>query len=184
TAMIIAFFYCLDALHGERRDRSLLFWKSLPVSDLTTVLSKVSIPVIVLPAIIFVTIIVTQIVMMLWTSMILVMSGMSPASTWTNVNLFTNSLILLYGVIVLVLWHAPIYGWLLLISGSAKRAAFLWALLPFFAVAVLERIAFGTKYFSNLLQYRFMGYVPLAFNFDPHKSLTSLAELTPGRFLS
>ena len=46
---IVGVFYCLDALHGERRDRSILFWKSLPVSDLTTVLSKVTIPLVVLP---------------------------------------------------------------------------------------------------------------------------------------
>ena len=44
TMMIVGIFYCLDALHGERRDRSILFWKSLPVSDLTTVLSKAVIP--------------------------------------------------------------------------------------------------------------------------------------------
>ena len=46
---IVGIFYCLDALHGERRDRSILFWKSLPVSDLTTVLSKVFVPLAILP---------------------------------------------------------------------------------------------------------------------------------------
>ena len=50
TAFIVSIFYSLDALHGERRDRSILFWKSLPVSDLTTVLSKASVPLVVLPA--------------------------------------------------------------------------------------------------------------------------------------
>src|SRR5271163_4929924 len=49
TAFLVGIFYSLDALHGERRDRSILFWKSLPVSDLTTVLSKASIPLVVLP---------------------------------------------------------------------------------------------------------------------------------------
>ena len=44
--LIVGVFYCLDALHGERRDRSMLFWKSLPVSDLTTVLAKASIPLV------------------------------------------------------------------------------------------------------------------------------------------
>ncbi len=53
TAFIVGVFYCLDALHGERRDRSILFWKSLPVSDLTTVLSKASIPLVVLPLLSF-----------------------------------------------------------------------------------------------------------------------------------
>ena len=51
TTIIVALFYCLDALHGERRDRSILFWKSLPVSDLTTVLSKAGIPIVILPLI-------------------------------------------------------------------------------------------------------------------------------------
>ena len=53
TALIVGVFYCLDALHGERRDRSILFWKSLPVSDLTTVLSKASIPLVILPLLTF-----------------------------------------------------------------------------------------------------------------------------------
>src|SRR5262249_50005244 len=44
TTFVVAFFYCLDTLHGERRDRSILFWKSLPVSDLTTVLAKATVP--------------------------------------------------------------------------------------------------------------------------------------------
>src|SRR5688500_3753928 len=51
TTLIIAFFYGLDALHGERRDRSILFWKSLPVSDRTPVLSKVLVMMAVLPGI-------------------------------------------------------------------------------------------------------------------------------------
>ena len=58
TAFIVGVFYCLDALHGERRDRSILFWKSLPVSDLTTVLSKAIIPLVILPVITFALIVV------------------------------------------------------------------------------------------------------------------------------
>src|SRR5207249_6248925 len=65
TAFIVGVFYCLDALHGERRDRSILFWKSLPVSDLTTLLSKATIPLAVLPLITFAIIVVTQFVMLL-----------------------------------------------------------------------------------------------------------------------
>ena len=53
TAFLVGIFYSLEALHGERRDRSILFWKSLPVSDLTTVLSKASIPLLVLPLLVF-----------------------------------------------------------------------------------------------------------------------------------
>src|ERR1700732_2202411 len=66
-AFIVGVFYCLDALHGERRDRSILFWKSLPVSDLTTVLSKATIPLGVLPLIAFVLIVCVQLGMLLMT---------------------------------------------------------------------------------------------------------------------
>src|SRR3981081_1206016 len=65
TAFIIGVFYCLDALHGERRERSILFWKSLPVSDLTTVLSKATIPLVVLPVVSFAITAVTQLIMLL-----------------------------------------------------------------------------------------------------------------------
>src|SRR5437667_5260407 len=140
TAFIVGVFYCLDALHGERRDRSILFWKSLPVSDLTTVLSKASVPLVILPLIIFGTVVLVQFLMLLWSSAILLPSGLA-ATTWTRFNLFQQSVILLYSLIVIVLWHAPIYGWALLISGWARRATFLWAVLPFLAIGVLEKFA-------------------------------------------
>src|SRR5262249_34417013 len=68
TAMLVAAFYCLDALHGERRDRSILFWKSLPVSDRTTVLSKLIVPALILPAIAFALTVVVQFLMLMWST--------------------------------------------------------------------------------------------------------------------
>ncbi len=182
-ALIVGVFYCLDALHGERRDRSILFWKSLPVSDLTTVLSKASIPLVVVPLLIFAIIVTTQLLMLLWSSAVLLPSGLS-ATTWTRFKLFQQSLILLYGLIALALWHAPLYGWLLLVSGWARRATFIWAALPLLAIGVLEKIAFNTSHFASLLQYRFMGHLKQAFVFKANGSLDSLTQLTPGRFLS
>jgi ABC-2 type transport system permease protein len=108
TAFIVAAFYCLDALHGERRDRSILFWKSLPVSDRTTVLAKATIPLVILPAILFAVIVVTQFVMLLLSSAVLLSSGLA-ATTWTRFNLLEQSLILFYSLIAIALWHAPIY---------------------------------------------------------------------------
>ena len=182
TAMIVGAFYCLEALYGERRDRSILFWKSLPVSDLTTVLSKASIPLVVLPLFIFAIIVMTQFLMLLWSSVVLLPSGLA-ATTWTRFNLLQQSPILLYGLIALALWHAPIYGWLLLISSWARRATFLWAVLPFFAIGVLEKIAFNSSHFASLLKYRFMGHLGEAFVFDKG-GVHSFSQLTPGKFLS
>jgi ABC-2 type transport system permease protein len=182
TAFIVGVFYCLDALHGERRDRSILFWKSLPVSDLTTVLSKATIPLAVLPLVTFAIIVATQVVMLLWTSVLLVTHGMSPTSTWANFSLFQQSLILLYGLVAIALWHAPIYGWALLVSGWARRATFLWAVIPFLAIGFFEKITFGTSHFASMLKNRLMGFAPEAFAFNGH----SIAgpQLTPMRYLS
>ncbi len=118
TAFIVGVFYCLDALHGERRDRSILFWKSLPVSDLTIVLSKATIPLVVLPVIVLAIVIVTQFTMLLLSSAFLLTSGLA-ATTWANFNLVQQSLILLYSLIAIALWHAPIYGWALLVFRGA-----------------------------------------------------------------
>src|SRR5438270_10401015 len=71
TAFIVAVFYCLDALHGERRERSILFWKSLPVSDFTTVLSKAVVAVVVIPAITFAVVMFTDLMIFPITSMVL-----------------------------------------------------------------------------------------------------------------
>src|SRR5438128_6492823 len=165
VVFIVGVFYCLDALHGERRDRSILFWKSLPVSDLTTVLSKATIPLVVLPLVAFVIIVCTHLIMVLETSVVLISHGMSPASTWTHMPVPFNLLVLLYGLAATALWHAPIYGWLLLISGWARRATFLWAVLPIIVIGIFERITFGTSYFGAFVKHRLMGFGPGAFDF-------------------
>ena len=84
TTFIIGLFYSLDALHGERRDRSILFWKSLPVSDLTTVLSKASIPLVVIPLLTFAITVVTQFLMLLLSTVVLLGSGVGVAMLWTQ----------------------------------------------------------------------------------------------------
>jgi ABC-2 type transport system permease protein len=183
AAMIVGLFYCVDALYGERRDRSILFWKSVPVSDLTTVLAKASIPLVILPLITFAVVVATQLLMMLLSTAILLPSGLG-GTTWAHLPFLRMSIVLLYGLIALVLWHAPMYGWLLLVSGWARRAPLLWAVLPLFAVAALEKVAFNTSYFASLLKYRFMGHLPQAFIFKPGGRIDSLSQLTPGRFLS
>jgi ABC-2 type transport system permease protein len=185
TAFIVGVFYCLDALHSERRDRSILFWKSLPVSDFITVLSKASVPFVVLPVIIFAVIVIVQFLMLLWSSAVLLPSGLA-GTTWTRFNLFPQSLILLYSLIVIALWHAPIYAWALLISGWARRATFLWAVLPLLAIGVLEKFAFDTSYFASMLKDRLFGAADTAFAFQLHRgvAIDSLVQLTPGRYLA
>ena len=158
TAFIVGIFYSLDALYGERRDRSILFWKSLPVSDLTTVLSKVTIPLVILPLVSFAIALVTQFVMLLLSSVILLGSGVNIAALWTGESFIHVSVVLLYHLLTVHgLWYAPFYGWLLLVSVWAPRAPFIWAFLPPFVIVGVEKIAFNTSYFLALLQDRLLG---------------------------
>ncbi len=186
---LVGFFYCLDALYGERRDRSILFWKSLPVSDRTTVLSKATIPLVVLPVYVFIVIVATQALMMLFSTFALLVNGISPATLWTEVAWARMTIILVYGLTVLAIWHAPIYSWLLLVSARVRHAAFLWAILPLLAVGFVEKITFDTTYFFKLLQYRLMGNAGLAFDMKPQRGvpvpvIDHFSQLTPGRYLT
>src|ERR1700693_4765755 len=96
NALLVGIFYSLDALHSERRDRSILFWKSLPVSDLTTVLSKASIPLMILPLLTFAITVAMQWLMLLVSSAIVLVSGESVAMLWTKLSFLQMSLLLLY----------------------------------------------------------------------------------------
>ncbi len=190
TALLVAVFYSLDALYGERRDRSILFWKSLPVSDFTTVLSKASIPLVVVPVLGFAITVTLQLMMLLLSSAVLLGNGQNVAALWTQLALFQMSLMLFYHLLTVhVLGHAPFYGWMLLVSAWARRAVFLWAFLPPLAIVFVEKIAFNTSYFAAMLRHQltggneavpFHGRMPI----DPGTHLTPVQFLTsPGLWI-
>ena len=182
-ALIVGIFYSLDSLYGERRDRSILFWKSLPVSDLTAVLSKFAIPIVVVPLISFVVTIATQWMMLLLSSVILLGSGVSIASLWKEASFVHVSLTIFYHLITVHgLWYAPLYAWLFLVSAWAPRAPFLWAALPPFVIYGVEKIAFNTSHFLELLQYRLTGPQNVM---TPHNGQDDfMASLIPTHFFS
>jgi ABC-2 type transport system permease protein len=156
--ILVSIVYSLDALYGERRDRSILFWKSMPVSDRTTVVAKASIPILVLPFVTFVATVGTQVVMLLIGSAALAARDVSVGTLWGQLSLLDLIWINLIHLVTLhgVLW-APLYAWLLLVSAWAPRAPFLWAALPPVAIAIAERIAFNTTHFATLLGDYFFG---------------------------
>jgi len=185
TTFVVAIFYSLDALHGERRDRSILFWKSLPVSDLTTVLSKASIPIVVLPLLSFAIVAAMEWIMLLLSSVAALGSGLSVTRLWAESSLFQTSGMLFYHLLTVhVLWHAPFYAWLLLVSGWARRATFLWAALPWFAIVIIEKIVFNTSHFFALLMYRMTGPEVYRLADRSGDAMDPMATLALGRFLS
>jgi ABC-2 type transport system permease protein len=183
TGVVTGIFYCIGALFNERRDRSILFWKSLPVSDLTIVLSKASIPMIILPAIIFVIILLMQLGM-LGVSGIYTMTHASLAPNfWVQWPFLRMSVILFYGLVTLTLWYAPIYAWLLMVSAWAKRAPFLWAVLPPLALCIFVKIAFDSAALWSMLINRLSGWFPAAFNsFGPNGNPDQFSDLAPAQY--
>ncbi|HYI12898.1 MAG TPA: ABC transporter permease [Thermoanaerobaculia bacterium] len=185
ATFIVGLFYALDALYGERRDRSILFWKSLPVSDRTTVLSKASIPLIVLPLIAFVLGLTVQLILLVLTTPVLAAKGVNPARVWAEFRYPQEALVMVYGLTVHSLWFAPIYAWLLLVSAWARRSPALWAILPPVMLLAFEQMIPGANPFGQLLKYRVMGAMGLAFQIDAmHVPIDRLWHLSPGRFLS
>ncbi|MFI4963749.1 MAG: hypothetical protein ACHP9T_00140 [Caulobacterales bacterium] len=191
TLFIVAVFYCLGALHNERRDRSILFWKSLPVSDVRTVAAKAILPLAVLPPVVFVITLATQVIMLLLNAGSLVAHGKTLGAVWTQPPVGSMALVVLYGLTALTLWWAPVYGWLLLISGWARRAPFLWAVLPPLLLAMVEKIAFNTNTVGSLIQYRLLGGFQQAFVVPTKAAMKAgtafpqgLPQLDPGKFLS
>ena len=185
AVMVVGWFYCLESLQGERRDRSILFWKSLPVSDLTTVLSKATIPFLVLPVLSFGLVIIT-LLLMLGLGAIVPLAG-SAADMWPRLPPLRLSGLAIYFMAVLTVWHAPFYGWLLLVSAWARRAAFLWAVLPLILIHVVESYTLGTGYFDSLLLHRWMGFFGQAFAFEAGgtaETIRSLPRITPGNLLA
>ena len=185
TGIILSVFYCADALHGERRDRSILFWKSLPVSDFTTVLAKASIPLIVLPLLVFAVAVVMHLVMSVMSSAVLLASGFGVATLWEQLSFVRMSLLMGYHILTShAIWPAPIYAWLLLVSGWARRAVLLWAVLPIVAISGLEAIAFRTSHFARLVGSRFIGDAPTVV-FAPGDMFPTnpMTHVTLGRFL-
>jgi ABC-2 type transport system permease protein len=185
VTFVVGFFYSLDALYGERRDRSILFWKSLPVSDRTAVLSKAAIPLLVLPILAFVLAEVTQFFVLLLNTAALVARGGSAAALWSHFHLIQEPLVMFYHLMAHVLYLAPICGWLLLVSAWAKRTPFLWAVLPPFAIGVVERIVFNSSYVLALMNNRIMGAMESSFTPEGQHGMPGMfSQVTPLNFMT
>ena len=182
-AMFVGAAYCLGALYNERRDRSILFWKSLPVSDVTAVLAKACIPLVILPLVTVAITVALHFLMLLIHSAVLAATGQSVARLWAQTLPVQMWFMLLYHLIAVhSLWHSPFYGWMLLVSSWAKRAAFLWAALPVLAIGALERLFFNTSYFFQMLGFRLSGDEAAV---APVKDwpISPMTHITPGHFL-
>jgi ABC-2 type transport system permease protein len=167
TMVLMGCFYCIEALYAERRDRSILFWKSLPVSDMTTVLAKISVPLLVLPVVTFLLIVCTHLLMLVASSAMLYVTGVELSMLWSRLPLVAMPVGVVYFIVSQTLWFAPIYSWFLFISAWAKRGTFAWALVPPIAIIAIEQVALNSSFFTTLIKTRLVGVVSQAFTVQP-----------------
>lgn len=158
VGLIVVFFYLLDSLHAERKDRSILFWKSLPVSDLATVGSKAFVALVAMPA-------------WIWSLSLAVGLGVFAIVNWRVAGTMFDPLgqfhaltwlvlqgTLLLDLIVASLWYAPLAAYLLVASALARRAPILWAVLPPLGLMLAESVIFDTKHVALFLAHRLAGF--------------------------
>ncbi len=154
---IVAFFYSIDSLYGDRRDRSVLFWKSMPLSDAETVLSKFAVAAIAIPVVAIAAAVLAQFVIAAGGSAKLAMAGLSGSVMWAPEAVFGGILIAVLWCITAILWYAPVIAYLMLASAWAPRGPFLWAVLPPVAVWVLERVVLHSEYVGDFIANRLFG---------------------------
>jgi ABC-2 type transport system permease protein len=145
-------FYLLDCLYAERKDRSILFWKSLPVSDGLTVASKFLVAAVIVPLGVLALALVSDLVF----SAILAMRVPGVLS-WDTLEWLRTALVLLLTVLLGALWYAPIAAALLLLSAWARRSPILWASLIPVVAPIVERVGLGTHYLWDFERYRAFG---------------------------
>ena len=149
---VLATFYLLDTLYTERRDKSILFWRSLPVSDAETVASKVLTAIVVIPVISVVVAVLTHVVILGISGMWIDDRGGDAWSLiWSAAPIFDNAVATLIVFLPLPLWYLPFVGWFMFVSAWTRRSPFLVAFLPLLVVPMLERILIGSTLFRDVI---------------------------------
>jgi ABC-2 type transport system permease protein len=166
--------YYLDCLYDDRRDRSILFWKSLPVSDTETVLSKLVMGMLVFPVLYYVLAEFTALITALIVSVRA--HSMVGGALWQGDLWLQIQVVWLWFIVTSAIWYLPVVGWLLLVSAAVKRAPMLWSVLPFLVIYLLEHYFLGTHYLGTLLGQRLAGYPATAFHVVSNPDIARVAQ--------
>jgi ABC-2 type transport system permease protein len=159
VAYIVVFFYICDCLYAERKDRSILFWKSLPVSDELTVAAKFLVAAVVVPFGVYLLAAVTSLVFLGFWNLFVSVGGAAQLRVWDSAAWGRAEGRMLLVLILTSLWYAPIYAYLMLISAWARRSLYLWVTLPPTLAPLIEWLTFRTHYLWDFLIYRCFGIV-------------------------
>jgi ABC-2 type transport system permease protein len=169
---VVLILYLSDCLYADRRDRSILFWKSLPVSDAATVLSKLTTGLIVAPAVTLAIAFVTTLGVLAMATAALWIGGVAGSSALWQFGPFVRAIAgVPFVALLLALWYAPVAAWFVLASAFAPRAPLMWATLPPVALIVLEQVTFQTHRVPEFLGERLGGVFPRLFRTEEYRGI-------------
>jgi ABC-2 type transport system permease protein len=168
TGTLVTYVYCAEAVHGERRDRAILFWKTWPVGDGTAVAAKATVAMVVVPAVTLALLVAARAI----AGVVLAGKGIalraplaSPAAAALE-------------VVGATLWIAPVYAWIMVVSAWARRAVLLLAFLPVLLVSIVDAMTRGQASIGHALFRRGVGrHWPT--RLDPDSALGGAMSATP-----
>ena len=167
ASVIVTVFYTLDSLYAERKNKSILFWRSLPITDAETVISKFLTAALAIPVFAFVFIVVTHILVLILTSVFVsIEGGSSMLLVWKSAPVFDVWAGMFIVMLLLPIWFSPFIGWFLFVAAWTKRSPLLMAFLPLILVPTIEYWVLRTHLVADAMQTRFE-QLPMFKGIDP-----------------
>ena len=140
-AIIVMMFYSLDALYSERKDKSILFWRSLPITDAEAVISKALTLFLVIPMFALAGAIVTHLLTMVLSSVWIWAEGGNPIHLiWRSAPVWDVWVTGFITAITVTIWVSPIFSWFLFVSAFTRRTPLLMAYLAPILVLIVEQM--------------------------------------------
>ena len=193
---ILTVFYSLDSLYAERKNKSILFWRSLPITDAETVISKLLTTVFAIPLIAFAVIVIAHLLILAIAGIFVsIEGGSSVFLVWKSAPLFDVWAGMLIIMVLLPIWFSPFIGWFLFVSAWTKRSPLLMAFLPLVMVPTLEYWVLRTHLIFDAITTRFE-QLPIFKGIDPEMffdeqrfvagadAVSLLAYIDVGKFLT
>ncbi|MFB0979833.1 MAG: ABC transporter permease [Alteromonadaceae bacterium] len=154
VALIIQLYYFMVCLFDERRDLSIIFWRTLPVSDVTTIIAKLITGALAIPAIFLGAATATLCLILLLALLVCIILSIgydvSLWALWVDADILSGVSLIWLHIIPFAIWMLPLFAWLMLASMYAKKAPFLWATLPVAVILLVEGFVVHHFHLSQL----------------------------------
>lgn len=171
-------FTALSVLYDERKDKSVLFWKSMPVSDTQEVLVKLATITVVTPLIAVAFAFIVQLFSALLLGIFVAIN--SDVGAWdlvySNINIFGLIIFDIVPLMVNILWMLPIIAWFMLVSSFSRRSPFLLAFIVPILIGVFEGVFFRSTQFAELIASRFYHMAEHGVDFDDPEDINIVAD--------